>query len=309
MSDYLGRIVARTLSPQAIVRPQLLSPFEPPRMGRGILQQPDTGVAPSGAAEAIEAASVQDHMIPPGTFGQTVRDAGQAQGLLTAHSERAPRATHPPAPSASPAPKHNPPGRGAPLFPASVDTLSEAGSHTSEAIQPLPSQPPAIARTQAVKTWASNPDGEDAGSERKSRADGREANDSVKGGIPAPGAAETITPPAVRPLPERSSDGLPGGPRTGLQAPPAPAAATDPQPRSARIKPIPPASIATTPRLLPPPAPQREPAVEKPSIHVTIGRVEVRATPPAARARPPAAQPRVMSLDEYLRGRTPGGSR
>jgi hypothetical protein len=49
---------------------------------------------------------------------------------------------------------------------------------------------------------------------------------------------------------------------------------------------------------------------ERPIVHVTIGRVEVRATPPpAARPRPQAPAPPVMSLEEYLRLRASESAR
>lgn len=72
------------------------------------------------------------------------------------------------------------------------------------------------------------------------------------------------------------------------------------------------AAIAIQPRIEPPvahgpPAAQRaEPA---PIIQVTIGRIDVRATPPAAQPPRQRAQPAVMSLDEYLRQRSRGGGR
>jgi hypothetical protein len=44
-----------------------------------------------------------------------------------------------------------------------------------------------------------------------------------------------------------------------------------------------------------------------PTIHVTIGRVEVRATTPAVPASKPRPAPRTMSLDDYLRQRSRGG--
>jgi hypothetical protein len=55
-----------------------------------------------------------------------------------------------------------------------------------------------------------------------------------------------------------------------------------------------------------PPWPQERTPPTEPTIQVTIGRVEVRATPsaPVATARKPTAP--VMSLDEYLRSRTGG---
>jgi hypothetical protein len=56
------------------------------------------------------------------------------------------------------------------------------------------------------------------------------------------------------------------------------------------------------------PEPARSPAApprEETTIHVSIGRVEVRAVQPqAAPARREASRPAVMSLDEYLRSRS-----
>lgn len=70
------------------------------------------------------------------------------------------------------------------------------------------------------------------------------------------------------------------------------------------VQPKPAPLITRIPSRQPPqlPAPER-------SIHVTIGRVEVRATLPApARSKSPQASTPIMSLDEYLRERA-GGSR
>lgn len=61
-----------------------------------------------------------------------------------------------------------------------------------------------------------------------------------------------------------------------------------------------------TPAPLPPPTPAAAAASPAPAIHVTIGRVEVRATPPAAKERPHRSQSPVMSLDDYLRQRAKG---
>jgi hypothetical protein len=55
---------------------------------------------------------------------------------------------------------------------------------------------------------------------------------------------------------------------------------------------------------LPPPAP----AAPEPTIHVSIGRVEVRATPPPATAPPAVKAPAVMGLDDYQYSATMSGS-
>jgi len=54
-----------------------------------------------------------------------------------------------------------------------------------------------------------------------------------------------------------------------------------------------------------------EASAPEPTIQVTIGRIEVRATPPPP-AQPPGQQraaPPVMSLDQYLQQRSRGGER
>jgi hypothetical protein len=43
-----------------------------------------------------------------------------------------------------------------------------------------------------------------------------------------------------------------------------------------------------------------------PTIHVTIGRIEVKATPPTAAPKRRASASPTMSLDEYLRRRSGG---
>jgi hypothetical protein len=62
---------------------------------------------------------------------------------------------------------------------------------------------------------------------------------------------------------------------------------------------VPPPSAFAAPPVLPGPVGDPAPPPE-PTVHVTIGRVEVRAV--TAPARPPRAAPaaRTMSLDEYL---------
>jgi hypothetical protein len=53
--------------------------------------------------------------------------------------------------------------------------------------------------------------------------------------------------------------------------------------------------------------PRPAPAAPEPTIHVSIGRIEVRATPHVAPPPPAAKIPAVMGLDDYLRRRGGGG--
>jgi hypothetical protein len=58
-------------------------------------------------------------------------------------------------------------------------------------------------------------------------------------------------------------------------------------------------------------SPSLPPAIppQPPTIHVTIGRVEVRATPPPLESRPKTTKPPAMSLEAYLERRANGGQR
>jgi hypothetical protein len=99
-------------------------------------------------------------------------------------------------------------------------------------------------------------------------------------------AIQPLPPPPVSPAPESK-----------LPVPVTPTVPRGPAPRDFTGKAETPAVRVPSRRAEPPP----------PAIHVTIGRVEVRAVPPAAPPPHPAqpTAPRV-SLDEYLRGRTGG---
>jgi hypothetical protein len=60
---------------------------------------------------------------------------------------------------------------------------------------------------------------------------------------------------------------------------------------------------------MPDPARERGEPRREPPIHVTIGRIEIRATPSAPVAPTPHRRPALMGLDEYLRRKTGGGTR
>ncbi|GIV60234.1 MAG: hypothetical protein KatS3mg043_1323 [Rhodothermaceae bacterium] len=61
---------------------------------------------------------------------------------------------------------------------------------------------------------------------------------------------------------------------------------------------------------LPEPVLPGKPPAAAPTIHVTIGRVVIRAvppTPPGPSPEKPRVQPAVMTLDDYLKRRKAGG--
>jgi len=98
---------------------------------------------------------------------------------------------------------------------------------------------------------------------------------------------------------------------------PPPTTAPRPEPLSVETtRPLTPATVVAQPHVTPyvePAAPvPAEPAATPgptPTIQVTIGRVEVQATPPAPTPKNQRPKPPVMSLDEYLRQRTNRGNR
>ena len=68
-----------------------------------------------------------------------------------------------------------------------------------------------------------------------------------------------------------------------------------------------PQPMAGSPRAERPPAP--EATEQPPTIQVTIGRIEVRATPAPTAPAPGRRAAPIMTLEEYLRQRSNGGSR
>lgn len=62
------------------------------------------------------------------------------------------------------------------------------------------------------------------------------------------------------------------------------------------------------PPVLPAPAKTAEKTEPMPTIQVTIGRIEVKATPPPAPSRKQTSAPAIMSLEDYLRQRAGGGA-
>jgi hypothetical protein len=128
-----------------------------------------------------------------------------------------------------------------------------------------------------------------------------------------PRSSEVTSPPSPQPEPARV-ESTPAGPSAtdapresvSLRPPDAPSPRP---PLGART--IEPSSLhrPAPPDRSPRDAGAPERAAPAPTVHVTIGRVEVRAThAPAASARPRSAPPPVMSLDEYLKRRAEGGT-
>jgi hypothetical protein len=118
-------------------------------------------------------------------------------------------------------------------------------------------------------------------------------------------AIETVGQPHT----DRASD-APSVVVRSISAPPSPNASSDERPSP--LRPIPlvermPVTVAAERNLRSDNAPVRPPA--PPTIHVSIGRVEVRATLPPAPVKRTAASTSAPSLDDYLRRRRAGDRR
>jgi hypothetical protein len=319
MSDYLGKLVFRALSPPTVVQPRVLSLFERPPTNREFVPGSDFEPAPPDAEQVRERSpsavrAPQSQLLR--NSEPNLQDAGQTS---PARSERiqpeavkrvelremdtdASASSQARAAGPTPVPARKSPGQKAQTrtlpFPASIETVTpEAVPYAVEAVSPLPSHAPVIPLPEVT---------ERPGSENQ------KTKSSLTPEIPAPTTTEAKTPESASPRPGDISDRREGKQRSRQQMPPkltsVQQTAADQRPKLLPIVPVVPASTVPSPRMLPP-SPKREHTAERPSIHVTIGRVEVRATPPPTRARPQAPQARAMSLDEYLRQRASGGSR
>jgi hypothetical protein len=304
MSDFLANLASRVVAPQAGLRPRRPSRFEP-----------DGG--PS---------------LPVGLGPGTVADMGppveERREPAAAPAPRLPRAARlwprlgdePPAPEwprrtaeSGPDPAGSSPDRRAARDgraargPGDLDPVPEGRgepppSHgrRSEVVRPLTeslAEPPSHRPDVAVARPAPAEDG-DRGPAR-----------------PIP--AEPASPPAEGRStgPAERGEARPGAPFAGPTAAPPPSNPPTPHPPTVvtvrEVRPAPPDRQATRERPVSPgrphPGERVHEAGEAPVVHVTIGRIEVRAVRPALEERP-GRRPPVMTLEDYLRRRSEGGT-
>jgi hypothetical protein len=335
MSDFLANLVARSVSAAAAVRPHVISIFEPPSTEGGAilregappearaLDQESAALPGAGRLAQLEslwrapeqpAADVEPEVRPakrvePPRVRPAVDEGGARPKAAEAAPERSPIS-------------ETPRSRASPRRGAQAGMLPAELTH-----QPAAELPGIIAEATGARPAGAN--------------DRRHETAPLQAAAVPPSAPAPATPvraqrrakspplaPIIRaPIPvepaEKHSGAQPAAAEADIagaelhaqdarhgravQPQPAPASRIEP---AQSVRAIVPAPIAAMPRILPAPA-HREGATEATTIHVSIGRVEVRATPPPAAARPrsqPAAAP-VMSLDEYLRQRAAGGRR
>jgi hypothetical protein len=286
MSDYLGNLAARSLGPAQAVRPRLASRFEPvpsavpafeaAREPEGLeTAVEETVVAPAPTRAPRSVAAPRERIAPP--------EPVEEESPAPPRRRRARRA--PVEEEVEPAPERGRPEpvRAAvvPAAPVAVVPLQRAVA--GRGVQPFEASPPVPLST---------------GVERGNDAQAKELVVPVVRSVVRDVPDRTIAP-------DRSLLSTPVERGTGGEASRA-NRSENRQPSQQE-----PASTILQPKVTviertPPPAHREAPA---PTIQVTIGRIEVRATPAAkapARERP-AAPSSTLSLEEYLRQRSKGG--
>lgn len=281
MSDYLERLVARSFDPSDAIRPRAL----------GLFEAASPGSAPTepvpGEEESVGAARPPAAVRPPRT------EASPRDVAVTRVPVPAMPVSPPVTPSRAAAVNEN---AAVPPVPATVVSPEprQDRPHDTASAQPSMTPPPKRERSQPTAPP-----------------------------LPLP-LQRTIVQPVQRDvIIERLAAAERGTEQPRRERQPAPVAAAEPSAPGSRVSHVPPPQPAPRSRPIRPQVTARqapdirsrrdshspaEPAAA-PSIHVTIGRVEVRAVQPAAaRRRPAAAGPAVMSLDEYLKQRA-GGDR
>ena len=288
MSDYLTSLVSRSLAPAPGVRPRLPSIFEPPHL-HPRLDAPSP-FEEEAFSEPAPRLPLRQKSPPP--------QAPELPHRLAAE----PEATSTPR---QPAPKQ--------VVPAGNET--RAGESFTSVREAVPTKPPPsktvvkpvalpinrsadpVPRREIVGLKSQEPNLEadkPASDHRLTEPNRQSANgrDSV--------ASQQV----------RWQSGTPG---KDMAAARSSRSGETPFPQNAAVAPPRKPDSPISPRLVSPRVralpPTKEPAPTAPTIHITIGRVEVRAVPPPVREKArPKPQPG-LSLEEYLRQRANGGRR
>jgi len=295
MADYLSDLVAKNLSPQENIQPRLPSRFEP---SAEILAAPAISEAPQPLEQQIE------HVAPPAAReAKLPRSRTPQEPLAPAAPDSfeqmpAPRIA---SESVAPPPPERP-YRGRLDPPASVPPVSESAPVEPAGVvaqTPPTKHQPLTAATEVSGSSVSGttkvvPTNEPARSNHFSDL----GSERVREVVVERHTERVLLPTTIKPAAQE-----PASQSTPVPFPLSPAlptASPAPVPPTQELHPV------TPP--LPDLSPRRAPAEPIPTINVSIGRIEVRATPsPAAPPRKPAPAPRVMSLDEYLQSRSNGG--
>jgi hypothetical protein len=307
MADFLSRLAARTLGVARTVQPQIAPMYAPEQRMGGSPTQPDMPLLEVDAetSPARRGGQQRPLPLPPGEFGDPVERlpgplsaAPEPVRLIAPLSQETDRFREGigPVELRSPAIERDEGGFSAawsapeshPAGDVSLKgPLVEAVSRAEDA-PPLPVEKPALRPAPADWQPLITPDERASGSgvvssERQPLQAGIESDQAAREGM-----SEREAPyPATQSTSER---------RDGRSPMPVRPQVSEYRGRSEGLALV--ASEATAERAAP-----------APTIQVTIGRIEVRATPPPAAQRPQhtRSSPPVMGLDEYLKQRAKGG--
>ncbi len=285
MSDYLGNLAARSLDPAGIaLRPRLASRFEP------IAPSPSLAVE-RWAEEPPTLETAAEEIDSPARPVRAARPRIVSSETVVEEE---------PAPVRRRRPRRN-------LEEVAQEPLSEtarprdvrlavSAPATATAVSPL-----GLPARRSVSPFEPSPPGPLSRGER---------GNAIPTGFAHPDRLQLVTvrEPALRqdapelsPLSPRAPRETGSGSKGSKAIPPAPPTRVVLEPRLTLAPPAPPPVFPASPRASEAPAP---------TIQVTIGRIEVRATPPPAEAsRPRPAANSTLSLEEYLRRRSQGGDR
>jgi hypothetical protein len=330
VSDFFATLAARVHEATVVVRPRVPSRFESAGNGAAPHHEPDTAAfadettqaparRPSPQSPAPHETGLADDMRregrraqPPGTpdavaaapspFDDTAAFAPSAarNGARTGDDARA-------ADDGRAAGEATERAR----LRAEATPLARANAAASAAVVPI-AQQPQPAPTAAAGTSPAPAIAGPARTELDTSAQLRErahipAAPTPRDDTREPHRTHSVEPAPAAQRPAPSRRGVTAGERDGhVSAPPRAVAATvTPLPAISTVRP--PHAAAIVPRAVRA-APERAPAranvpPAETTVHVSIGRIEVRATPAAPERRREPAPPPVMSLGEYLSSR------
>lgn len=314
MSDYLSNVVARGLNLREVIRPRLAGLFEPPAGAGGTVAEPPLGIenrkAPAVLDNATAGATLPDRLEPNQPVAHPPRGRSPAAP---------PPAAHPPSPiTSSDALPGDIPGT-----PGHRRVQGQGGLRR-----------PLVIEGSEVVNPGSRINGAAGRSVPGRLPKGQPANDSPRPAlnpvaerveVEHPNEPEQALPPVVTGDTRATRDpstaptrGRPPKRSTQHVLVERPAARAEPSPPTiGRVEPTL-TRAAHTVMVQPHVASYVNPAVPAsiepldapqpaPTIQVTIGRIEVRATPPSALPQSKRLTPPVMSLDEYLSQRAREG--
>jgi hypothetical protein len=278
MSDYLGNLLVRSFIPGVGVQPRVPSLFDPQPFSDQLARpfEPEVEAVITNEPDATEP-RLQRAAAPNAPPVVPLEPAGSdPKRSFLKHAEPAEGAGKPAGLRSDPAPATL--ERPAPYLPAQP---------ASSLVAAIPSRPASPAESSAQKTSsekATDLRRPDSRLERSPAGD----RESIASRSPADGSWSQAAPEAR---------GIAGQSREEARPAEVQRMERPVQPRTTAIRP--------TPLALPQsPARQAPLTTPAPTINITIGRVEVRAVQPSSSARSKVKAPSILSLNDYLDGRS-----